>query len=439
MSALGELASSRPSGTLSRVAAPAVPREEGADAQSRGGLRLDTDEESWLTYTDDAKADLGPAMFHFVLGGFPGLRSFAGTADSGLREPTDRLVDENRAGLDSDDAAAVGDDTDPDDSAALAEGPDGSGEPGATHDRDLTERERRRVRRRLQTAVATDMPNLPAVHRLAVISLLLCAVQADVWDGPLGDEGWVRVVSQALEGLDRDDIPERISDRAASWAAIAIYLLHEYRSTTGRPAEVLRFEKAAAAVSHLLPDADAELVANFAAPFTNKNGFPVDPDAVMHVIGMVVQGDPLGEAIDILGTIHPAWRVHKHNGGLLHVHGDFQATSLPAAEALDAVPGTSTAAVWATGTTTGWTIAIRDSGTFIRIEKKPHGQVTWQHYRLGPLTSPTGVARDPELANRVRIRYGALGIPFPAAIQALAAAGMDLSADPPSDCPPETS
>jgi hypothetical protein len=282
------------------------------------------------------------------------------------------------------------------------------------------------------------MRKLPAVHRLAVISLLLCAVQADVWDGPLGDQGWIRVASRALGYLDLDDIPERISTRAASWAAIAIYLLHDRRPTTGRPAEVLQYEKAAAAVSHLLPDADAQLVADLAAPFTNKNGYPVDPDAVMHVIGMIVQGDPLGEAIDILGTNRPAWRVHKHNDNLLHVHGEFRATFLPAAEALDAIPGVEDAAVWATGTTTGWTIAIRDSGTLIRIEKDPRGQVTWQHYRLGALTSPTGIARDPEYANRIRIRYGALGMPFPAAIQALAAAGVDLSVDPPSDCPSET-
>ena len=97
-SALGELASSRPVSSLPRVAAPAVPRGEDADDRNRGGLRLDTDEESWLAYTDDAKADLGPAMFHFVLGGFPGLRAFAGTADSGLREPTDKLVEERSPG-----------------------------------------------------------------------------------------------------------------------------------------------------------------------------------------------------------------------------------------------------------------------------------------------------------------------------------------------------
>ena len=123
---------------------------------------------------------------------------------------------------------------------------------------------------------------------------------------------------------------------------------------------------------------------------------------------------------------------------MLHVRGEFRATFLPAAEALDSIPDMDGAAAWATGTTASWTIVIRHSGTLIRIEKDSRGHVAWHHYRLGALTSPTGIARNPELANRIRIRYGALWEPFPAAIQALAAAGADLSADTPSDCPPET-
>lgn len=438
ISALGELASSRPVSSLPRVAAPAVPRGEGADDRNRGGLRLDTDEESWLAYTDDAKADLGPAMFHFVLGGFPSLRAFAGSADSGLREPTDKLVDESRPGLDSDDAVAVGDDTDPDDSATSAKAPDNGDESGVAHDPDLTERERRRLRRCLDAAVNTNLPGLPPVHRLAILSLVLCAIQAGVWDGPLGDRGWFRIVRKALEKLDQDDIPERMSSCAASWAAIAIYLMHEHRPTTGRTAEVLFYEQAAAEVSHLFPAAETQLVADFAAPFTNKNGYPVDPDAVMHVIDMAVQSDPLAEAIDSLETNHPAWGAHKHNDKLLHVYGEFRATFSPAAETLDAVPGAGAAAVWATGSWAGWTIAIRDEGTLIRIEKNAKGQVTWWHYSLGSLTSPTGIARDPEIANRARIRHGALNHPFPAGVQALAAAGVDVYADPPSNCPSDT-
>ena len=188
-------------------------------------------------------------------------------------------------------------------------------------------------------------------------------------------------------------------------------------------------------MSHLFPATEAQLVADFAAPFTNKNGYPVDPDAVMHVIDMVVQSDPLAEAIDILEATTPPGGSTSTTPGYSMSTAKSGPRSQPLREALDAVPGTDTAAVWATGTGAGWTIAIRDQGTFVRIEKNPQSQVTWWHYSLGSLTSPTGIARDPELGNRARIRHGALTQPFPAAIQALAAAGVDLSADDPSNCP----
>jgi hypothetical protein len=156
----------------------------------------------------------------------------------------------------------------------------------------------------------------------------------------------------------------------------------------------------------------------------------------MLVISMVVQADPLSEAIDILEANRPAWRVHRHNAVLLHVHGEFRATFLPAAEALDAIPGTGSAAVLATGATEGWTIAVRDQNSLIRVEKNQTGQVTWWRYSLGNLISPTGIARDHELANRVRKKYRRLDQHFPAALEALAKAEIDLSGDAPSHCPP---
>jgi hypothetical protein len=294
--------------------------------------------------------------------------------------------------------------------------------------------ERRRARRRL-AALAEDLAGLTASQRLAVLIMALCGIQAGVWDSPVGDQGWIRVVSRALENLEDGDIPEPLSPLVASWAALAIYLMHEHRPTTGRSAEVVQYEKAAGAVSYLLPDADAELLAGFAGPFTNTSDYPVDPDAILDVIAMIVQDDPLAEAIDILETNHPAWAVHKHGTALLHVDGDFRATFLPAAEALEAITGTGTVTVWATGTTAAWTLAVRHDGTLIRVERGPQGQFTWHHYALGALTSPVGIARDPERANRTRIAHGPLNRPFEEAIKALAATGVNITADPPSECP----
>jgi hypothetical protein len=294
--------------------------------------------------------------------------------------------------------------------------------------------ERRRARQRLE-AMVDDAASQPAAQRLAVLTMTVCGVQAQLWDDPLGDQGWIRVVSRALAALGDGDVPERLSPRAASLAALAIYLMHEHRPTTGRPAEAQQYEKAAAAVSYLLPDADPGLLAGLAEPFTNRNGSPVDPDAVMDVIAMIVQADPLAEAIDILEANHPAWEIHKHGAALLHVDGDFRATFLPAAAALEAIPGTGTVTVWATGTTAAWTLAVRGGGTLIRVEKGAQGQLTWHHYTLGALTSPVGVARDPERANRARIPHGPLNRPFEEAIEALIATGVNLTADPPSECP----
>jgi hypothetical protein len=297
--------------------------------------------------------------------------------------------------------------------------------------------ERRRARRRLE-ALAEDPAGLTASQRLAVLTMALCGIQAGVWDSPVGDQGWIRVVSRALESLEDGGIPEQLSPRVASWMALAIYLMHEHRPTTGRPAEVLQYEKTADAMSYLLPDADAELLARIAEPFTNASGYPVDPDAILDVIAMIVQDDPLAEAVDILGASHPAWMVHKHGTALLHVDGDFRATFLPAAEALEAITATGTVTVWATsatGTTAAWTLAVRHDGTLIRVERSAQGQFTWHHYALGALASPVGIARNPERANRVRISHGPLNRPFDEAIKALAATGVNITADPPSECP----
>jgi hypothetical protein len=245
----------------------------------------------------------------------------------------------------------------------------------------------------------------------------------------------MRVMREALEYLDLGDTPQSLDSQAGSWAGLAVYLMHEHRPTHARTAEVLDYEKAAAAVSHLFPAADAALVDDLAVPFTNRNGSPVDPDAVMDLLDVVVQDNPLDEAIDILAVNHPAWRVDKHGNQLLHVDAERLASFLQAAETLDAVPGTETVGAWVTGTTAAWAIAIRYQGTLIRVEKNARGQITWQHYQLNSLTNPIGIARNSDMASRARINTGPHSLPFAEAMQALAAVGMDLSADPPSSCP----
>jgi hypothetical protein len=436
LEALSQLASVPSSPAYSRAAGPLIPRGEDSAAPA-STLRLDTAEEDWLVYTDDAKASLGPAMFRFIMAGFPGLRALAAEEDDGgLLAPTDKVVEERSLGLETDDDAdAVNDDgTGGDGFPAVSDPPD-----EAELFRGQTEAGRRRIRRLLTSAVTAAMPEYPAAQRLALLTAVLIAVQAGIWDSPLGQRGWIAVLSTALENLDQDHIPDQLTVPLASWAALAAYLVHDHRPATGRPAEVLAYEKATRAVSHLFPAADHLLIADYAEPFTNKNGYPVDPDAVLHVIEVIVQDDPLTQAIDALEARHPDWRAHKHNDAVLHVDGNARNTFLLAAEALDAIPDTTRmAAVFATGTTEGWTIAIRYDGTLIHVEKNPQGGLTWQQYRLGNLVTPTRVSRERDLATRARIHNGPLGWHFPAAIEALTAAGFGLS-DPPSQCPPGAS
>lgn len=439
LSSLNEIAGARATATLRRASAPAVPQGEDAKGKPGSGLRLDTSEEDWLACTDDAQASLGSAMASFVLGGVPGLQTLRSADDGTLRLPTDKVVEESRPGLDADDETVGGDSApgEPAD-AETVQGP--LAQVLVTRSRDLPVAERRRVRRLLTAQVRdeTRQKSLSAAERLAVLTLVLIGAESGIWNGPLGEDGWLRVASTILETLGQAEIPEALSTRVGSWAALGVYLIHEHRPTTGHPAEAAWYEEAARAVAHLLVDADEDLVADFGEAFTNANGYPVDPDAVMHVVAVVVQGDPLGEAVDILSQSRPGWRVDQHNATLLHVDVDARSVVLPAAEALDAIPGDKTAAVWATGLNGGWTIAIRDAGTLIRVDKDARGQVTWHHFRLGPLTSPIGIARDPQQASRARVPHKALNRPFDEAVRALVATGFNLSADPPSECPSDT-
>ena len=112
LAALSQLASPPTSPAHGHATGPAVPRGEDSAAPA-STLRLDTAEEDWLAYTDDAKASLGPTMFHFIMAGFPGLRALAAEEedDGRLLTPTDKVVEEHSLGLETDDdAGAVNDD-----------------------------------------------------------------------------------------------------------------------------------------------------------------------------------------------------------------------------------------------------------------------------------------------------------------------------------------
>ena len=112
LSGLSQLAAAQAQIALPVATSGGVPRGE-SDATPTPGKFLPDDEHSWLTYQDDAKARLGPAMFAFALGGMAAVHALGRTtAALTLQLPTDVLVDEAAAGLDDDDAEIVNDETD---------------------------------------------------------------------------------------------------------------------------------------------------------------------------------------------------------------------------------------------------------------------------------------------------------------------------------------
>jgi hypothetical protein len=163
-------------------------------------------------------------------------------------------------------------------------------------------------------------------------------------------------------------------------------------------------------VAHLFPVADVEAVARYAAPLTNSRGSGVDPDDVMRVAAMVVQGDPLLEAIDRLEDDHPGWVAHAHGDAVIHVAGKFRPFAA-AVDALEALDNVDPAGVWASGQIGEWAIAIRKGTDLIRVERAKAG-VTWQHFVLTPLITPRRVATDPDAAVRSRVRHGPFSQPF---------------------------
>jgi hypothetical protein len=86
------------------------------------------------------------------------------------------------------------------------------------------------------------------------------------------------------------------------------------------------------------------------------------------------------------------------------------------------------------GRSAAWTVATRHDNTLIRVDKQK-GRLTWWHYRLSNLISPSGTAHDQDLANRVRIPHGPLVQAFPEAQRALVAIEFDPATEPPSSCP----
>jgi hypothetical protein len=99
---------------------------------------------------------------------------------------------------------------------------------------------------------------------------------------------------------------------AASFAAVAVYLIRDHLHDSGRTEQAGDYEAAVRGIVHLLPAATPEQVSDRATGLSNSRGFPVDADEVIRVISMIVQDDPLADAIEFLSVQHSDWEMHVH-------------------------------------------------------------------------------------------------------------------------------
>ena len=419
-----------------------LPRVGGAptgDAESKASgdkQRIDSDADDWLTYADDARARLGGKMFRFALGGLPAAARGFDDADQALLSPTDRLLEEHTAGLQDDDPNTVNDEIDPGNvedirRVSAERAPHWIAGPRQDDPQELSEHDRRRIRRQLWRA-AHEAPNLPAVDRLAIGGLVLVAIQWKVWDAAAGAGGWIKALASVLAVLDLGDIPPNIEPNVASFAAVAIYMTRDHLDTSRGIRDAGDYKSAAGRIAHLLPAADLDLIGDHGAGLRNSRGFPIDTDEVMRIISMIVQNDPFDDAIDALRVQHSDWKTHRHQGPVLHIHGSFRNAFSAAAETSDKVDSLDEVAVWATSTHGNWALVVRSNRELFCIEPTT-GPVMWRHLRLNPLATASRIARDRELASRLRVPHGPLRNAIPEAMATFVRIGLDIAHMPP-DC-----
>jgi hypothetical protein len=231
---------------------------------------------SWAEYLDACEAHIGERLLAYGLA-LPALGS-----GEGRREEADAGT------LDEDGDEQPGDGDPP-----VALDPDEGSAPPRFDD--LSATQRRRYQRWCER-LAEMTHQLPYAGRLVALRLILDAVRGELFPRR---EQWLPVVAastEALGGAYAGFDEER--SRAGSLAAVALAAmrgrLHRFAEW-----EELRFpyERAAAAVTSLLEDADADAIERYAAPLHEYFGPAVAPAAVEALIHSLLEPDVIANAI----------------------------------------------------------------------------------------------------------------------------------------------
>ncbi|MEU6995453.1 hypothetical protein ABZ953_32955 [Streptomyces sp. NPDC046465] len=415
-------------GDLATLRTGLVPAPAGASASNSSGTSVmvtrDGYEDGWERYLDECAGRVGHPLARFALG-IP-LPASTGTPFQDLLPVSwdERFTDDIEAALDGESTEAVAAELDPT-AAAAAE------VTGSLPDLHSTNQEFRRRYRRWVERLVDLAADLGPPERMLVVRLTLWTVAAGAW--PLGDTGWLPLLSRAVRALDRRDLPERIEPQVGSLAAVALAVLRSHAPRYEITPETLAFNEAAQAVDHLLPAADPAYIMEYAALLDAAFGPSVDQAAVLDVASDVVQDDPLADAVWTLTEKNRD--VHRHEQLMLHITGRFNNPALVALEAVGATEDAPLVGTWASsGSDNGpWALVIWRRPDLIVIDaRKP--TPLWRHYRLTGLVGPRALAAQRSFESATSVPHGPQNQPFELAQQILS--DLHLAGPQPPHCGP---
>lgn len=389
-------------------AAPLSPRNaRPVDGQTQpSGHRTLDDADTWLRYTDDARARLGSMMVDFALGGLPRIAN-AGSAGPATPIWVDRLGGD--------------DDQYDDEHTAEEQDADAALDGRANRTRTLQAYERARYRRWLRDLTDTA-PHVEAIDRLARGGLVLLGTRMQIWDGPLGPHGWFHLLVSAVRALP-DEIPTSLKQQAAAFTAVAIYRLDHALPLDRRSPESKLLRTLVEERLDLLHSAEREGVDANTQSLRVGLEPPTDAAAVWDHLAAVLGENHADAVLRDLERAFPDFEITHVHGDVFRVDGVFPNPVKAGADILDQLDGPTVAAVVATnGSVTATLIRNADRLTIVRAGPGPR---TYTSFRLGPLTSITGLASGGETAQRHRLNRGPLQRLSDEAAEDLRAAGLD--------------
>ena len=396
-----------------RSALPGMPSAPTAKSPHPGETAAAA-ELGWQRYLDEAAGRLGMPLLRFALG-LPNVSS-SDSADAVDVSWVDDITDDALAATDDDDAEQVSD-NDRTADRVPERGPDLGGLPTAV---------RRRYQRWAERLTeVTPLLGLP--ERLLAVRLLLRLIAARAW--PSGDLRWVQLLSTATGNLGGEPPPPKAEPSVGSLAALAVSVLRREGQGLDTTAETLAYRRALKAVAHLLPAAHFDHLQVYADQLGSVFGMAADPEFILALVTELVQDDPITAAVHVLSD--RGRDVHRHEGPLIHVLGDFSAPARIGVEAIAASADADLVGAWVGQPTGRWALVMWRRPDLVYVERSG-GAAHWRHLKLPGHLSPAAVRSTEGIDRRFEVRHGPLTASFALAEDVLRQLGQ--AAPEPPDC-----